>query len=271
MDLTARGGEAAARALVAAYRDAGGDAGDDALIAFYAAGRALVRAKIALLRAAQLPATGAEHGGYSAAARDLITLAEHFAWRGRLPLVLVVCGVPASGKTHLATALAGVSGLPHLSSDVTRKRLAGLAPRDRAGSRAYEPEMNRLTYRELGRHASAETRANGGAIVDATFRHREDRAAFAQGFAAAAPLIFIECLAPAAELERRARLRDQDPGHVSDATLDIVTREAGAWDPLDEVAPAAHVTLRNDRPGDDVMADLLGLLDRRIRRLTSAA
>ncbi len=270
MDLTARGGEGAARALVAAYRAAGGDPGDDALISFYACGRALVRAKVALLRAAQLPVTSAEHGACSAAARDLITLAERFAWRARLPLALVVCGVPASGKTHLATVIAAASGLAHLSSDVTRKRLAGLTSQDRAGARAYDPEMNHLTYRELGRLAAAEARERGGVIVDATFRHRADRAAFTDGFARAAPVLFVECQAPLAELQRRARLRERDPDRISDATLDVATREARVWDQLDDVAPAAHIALRSDRPADEVLADLLALLDRRIRRLTCA-
>ena len=89
-----------------AYRDAGGDPGEDRLIAFYAAYRALVRAKVALLRAAQHPASSSEHGRESAAARDLLALAERFAWRARLPLVIVICGVPAAGKSHLAQALA---------------------------------------------------------------------------------------------------------------------------------------------------------------------
>ena len=111
-DLAALGGERLGEVLVDAYRDAGGDPGSDALIAFYAAYRALVRAKIALVRGAQLPGTSAEHGQQSAHARDLISLAERFAWRARRPLIIVVCGVPASGKSHLAHALAERSGLP---------------------------------------------------------------------------------------------------------------------------------------------------------------
>ena len=54
MDLTALGDEPAAEQLLAAYRVAGGDAGADALVAFYACYRALVRAKVLLVRAAQL-------------------------------------------------------------------------------------------------------------------------------------------------------------------------------------------------------------------------
>jgi aminoglycoside phosphotransferase family enzyme len=179
MDLVANGGERFARTLVSAYRDADGDPGEDRLIAFYAGYRPLVRAKVALLRAAQHSASSSEHGRESAAARDLLALAERFAWQARLPLVIVLCGVPAAGKSHLAQALAEVSHLPHVSSDVTRKRLAGIRHQQRAGSAIYTPDFNRMTYAELGRRAARQTATRGGALVDATFRHRDDRDAFA--------------------------------------------------------------------------------------------
>lgn len=136
-DLAAQGGERVGRLPVGAYRDAGGDPGDDSLIAFYAAYRALVGAKIALVRASQLPAGSAEDGHEHARARELIGVAERFAWRARLPLVIVVCGLPASGKSHLARALAEMSGLHHLGSDVTRKRLAGVRSAQRASPESY--------------------------------------------------------------------------------------------------------------------------------------
>jgi aminoglycoside phosphotransferase family enzyme/predicted kinase len=262
MDLTALGGERFARVLVDAYRDAGGDPGDDALIAFYATYRALVRAKVALLRAGQLPASDPAHGRESAAARDLLALAERFAWRARTPLAIVLCGVPASGKSHLASALAERSGLAHLSSDVTRKRLAGLPPTDRAEPADYGPDASRRTYADLGRRAAQRVAAAGGVLIDATFRHRADRDAFRAGFGEAAPLLYVECRVPAAELERRARTRDRDPARVSDADVAVVLREAGTWEPLDEVAADAHVTLRADRPVAALVDDLIALLDR---------
>ena len=72
------------------------------VIAFYAAYRALVRAKVALVRDSQLPSPSAKPA-QRARARDLLALAERFAWRARRPLVIVVCGLPASGKSQLAT------------------------------------------------------------------------------------------------------------------------------------------------------------------------
>ena len=267
MDLVAHGGERFAEAVVRAYRDAGGDPGEDWLIAFYAAYRALVRAKVELLRAAQHPVASSEHARDSAAARELLALAERFAWRARLPLVIVICGTPAAGKSHLARALAELSHLPHLSSDVTRKRLAGIGSWQRAGAAAYSAEFNRLTYAELGHRAAKETAACGGALVDATFRHRADRDAFAEAFDDAAPLLFVECLAPVRVLAERAARRDRQPRRLSDASLAVVLRERSAWEPLDELPPEAHVTLRTDRTVDTQLEDLRALLDRRLGRL----
>jgi aminoglycoside phosphotransferase family enzyme/predicted kinase len=267
MDLAAHGAEHYVRTLVEAYREAGGDPGEDRLIAFYAAYRALVRAKVTLLRAVQHAPASAAQGHDSAHARDLLALAECFAWRARLPLAVVVCGPPASGKSTLAQALAGVSGLPHLSSDVTRKRLAGLEPEQRAGSETYAAHVNVATYAELGRRAAAEAAAQGGALVDATFRHRRDRDAFAAAFAAAAPLLFVECQAPAEVLARRAVARDRDPHPVSDATYEVVVRERDSWEPLDEVPAEAHLLIRSDRPVERAVADVMALLDERCGRL----
>jgi uncharacterized protein len=266
-DLAAHNGERFGDELVSAYRDAGGDPGEDQLIAFYATYHALVRAKIALVRAAQLPSVSAEHGHESAVARDLIDLAERFAWRARLPLAIVVCGVPATGKSFVAQALAEQASMAHLSSDITRKRLLGVSSAQRAGAEAYHAEWNTRTYGELGRRAALEVAARGGAIVDATFRHLVDRQAFAATFADAAPVLFIECDAPRSVLVERAARRVRSRNRVSDADVSIVLREQHAWEPLDEVPGSAHLALRTDRPIREIVGDVLALLDRRLLEL----
>lgn len=264
MDLTDLGGGQIADELTAAYRSAGGDPGDGALLAFYAAYRAVVRAKVLLVRAGQLPSGSAQRSETNAHARELVLLAGRFAWRARLPLVLVVCGAPASGKSHLSGALASASGLAHLSSDVTRKRLAGLAPSEPAPPDSYRDEFSAATYGELGRRAAAELSSRGGAIVDATFRRRDDRRAFADALAGAGPVTFIECRAPAHVLAERALAREHGERHGSDATLSVVLQEQANWEPLDEVPSDAHLILRSDRPVERLVAELVGLLDARL-------
>jgi len=264
MDLTALGGERFADMLLAGYRAVGGDTGPDALVAFFAAHRALVRAKVLLVRAGQHPPGSAAHGHAEAQARELIGLAERFAWRARLPLVIIVCGVPASGKSTLAAALAERAGLPRLSSDLVRKAHAGVAPTTRAPAPVYDEATSRATYAELGRRALHAVRRDGGAIVDATFRRRGDRKAFADAFDQAARVLFVECVVPVDVLHRRAVERDRDRDRVSDASLTVVLREAQHWEALDEVPAERHLPLRSDRPVGRILQDLADLLNRRL-------
>jgi len=72
------------------------------------------------------------------------------------------------------------------------------------------------------------------------------------------------CRAPARVLAQRAANRDRLPGRVSDGALPIVMRESQVWDPLDEVAPAAHLTPRSDRPVEAQRDVFVALLDRRL-------
>ncbi|MEO6859517.1 MAG: AAA family ATPase [Solirubrobacteraceae bacterium] len=263
MDLAALDGEEFSGPLVEAYRAAGGTPGDDPLLAFYAVHRALVRAKVLLVRAAQHPPGSVPHQTSSSKARELLDLAERFSWQARLPLAIVFCGVPASGKSYLANEIAKRSRLPHLSSDLIRKQLAGRRPTQAAAPEHYSDEFSQTTYAQLGHRAASEVAQGGGVLVDATFRRRRDRVAFAHAFADAAPLLFVECLTPADVLIERGRARERDPDRVSDATLEIVMREHDSWEPLDELTSLHHVPLRTDRPVESITADLVALLDQR--------
>ena len=92
--------------------------------------RTSVRAE-ATLNATSLPAAIVSDGGEPAAP---VTHRPHR--RGRRPVarLLVVCGVPAAGKSTLAAALARTSGLPVVRSRAARAGTApDLARRDPAG------------------------------------------------------------------------------------------------------------------------------------------
>jgi len=271
MDLAHRGGQRYAQALVDGYLAGGGDPGEESLLAFYATHRALVRAKVELLEAGQVPAGSSARGRHQAEARELIALAQRFAWRARTPLVIVVCGVPAAGKSQLAGALAAASGLAHLNSDVVRKRLAGVDAGRRGSSALYTEEWNRRTYRELGSQAASELARHGGAVVDATFRHRADRDAFASAFTHTAPAVFVECVAPGSVLVQRAAGRERQPGNASDASPAVVERERLAWEPLVDVEADDHLVVRSDRPLGAIIADVCALLDLRVARLAARA
>ena len=244
--------------MLASYREAGGDPGDDALVAFFGVYRALVRAKVALVRAGQAD----DRTRRLADARRRLALAERLAWRARHPGLIVVAGLSASGKTTLASLLAERSGLRHLGSDPVRKRLAGIAPAARADAAAYTESFNRRTYAELGRLAREELEHADGVIVDATFRNADDRAAFLDELGGLpADAVVVECRAPLSVRLERAHRRGCG---VSDADTRVVRRQAEDDGLAEDVPPAQHIPLRTDRPAAEALDDLAAVLDARL-------
>jgi aminoglycoside phosphotransferase family enzyme/predicted kinase len=263
MDLARLGREECARDLVTTYRWAGGDPGTDELVAFFAAYRAWVRATVACERAAELSDDPVAREAEEEEARRLVELGHRFAWRARGSSVLIVCGVAASGKTTLAERLAAISGRPHLSSDLLRKRAAGLAPDEPAPPALYTRKAREEVYRRLGHEAAAALRQGKGAIVDATFHREFERFAFeeAVGEELATPMV-VECTAPTATLLRRAEAR-ADERSASDADIDVVLRQLGERDPLHGRWARSHITVRTDLSLDRQVAEVETLLDRR--------
>ena len=229
MDLESRGARWAADEIAPAYAAAGGTPAPRQLAAGFAWHRAIVRAKVALIASDR------------SRAAELLALADRLAWRARSSAVIVVCGPPASGKSTLARDLSDRFETTVISSDRVRKGLLGLAPADRAATDAYTPKVSRRVYAELARQARVARERDGGAIVDATFGRREDRARFAAGLGGA--VLWIWCDPPQDVLARRAAARMSDPGRESDADPAVAATLARAFEPLDELEPSSVLRL----------------------------
>ena len=235
MDLEALGQRWAALALVSAYSEAGGDPGDEALLSFYAAHRAFVRAKVALL------------AGDQERAASLWSLGERLCWRARAPIAVVICGPAATGKSVLAGELARRTQVAVASSDAVRRRLAGVAAAERTRPEHYTPEFTRRTYRELGREAAAALRDDGAVIVDATCRSRAQRDLVLGPLRAAGltPLV-IRCEVPLELARERARRRLHDAARASDATPEIVAMQFADFEEPENGHEGSVVRLRTD-------------------------
>ena len=258
MDLEFRGQSWAAEQLLQAYRESGIDPGSEALLSFYGAERALVRAKVALIAAA-------EHEDLSRAeslaeALSLWKLAERLCWRARAPLAIVVCGPPGSGKSTLAGELARRSGFAVRSSDAVRKSAAGLQPTERASPEHYTHRFTHHTYELLAGEAREVIAGGAGVIVDATCGSRVERSTLLGRLrATGAPRLVVRCEIPLEVAQRRAQERLQDPNRVSDANPEIVAEQYRSFQPLEELAP-----------GDVLTMDTRVGLDLQIARVTRA-
>ena len=229
MDLERLGRPDLGRYFLGAYGEHRGDSWPASLAHHQIAYRAQVRAKVTAIRAGQ--------GTWEAAdeARRLLDQAADHLEAGRVRLV-VVGGLPGTGKSTLAQGIAAEVGALLVRTDEVRKELAGLrsdqpAPAD-LGSGIYSAEATARTYQEVLHRAGLALGMGESAVLDGSFldaRWREEARAVAA--AASADLVELRCEAPAevaADRIRRRAVAGRDP---SDATPEIAAALAAAAAP----------------------------------------
>ena len=226
MDLERLGAPALAEQFMAAYAEYSGDPAPMSLRHHYVAYRAFVRVKIACLRAGQ----GDLAAGFEA--RRLIEVALRHLRAGAVTLVLVG-GLPGTGKSTLADAVAGRLGFTVLNSDRIRKELAGLpaetSVRARYGAGIYSSEWTERVYAELLHRAAVLLSRGESVIADASFISARQRAAAVPLAAAvSADLVQLRCTASRELTARRMNARTSG---ISDADQAIAGEMEGAADP----------------------------------------
>ncbi len=236
MDLRVRGFAAHAQAFLNGYLSASGDYCACRLLHLYGAHRALVRAKVAALRAAgagesQTRAGSREElGRYLEGARELLT--------AQRPQLILMCGVSGSGKSWLAERLAPALRAVHLRSDVERKRLAGLTPQQRSGSGLgeglYSAAMGRATYERLRHCAAAALDGGVSVIIDAACALRAQRKRLGSlGPACAGALQVIFCHAPHGTLAARVEARGREATDASEADHRVLALQEMRFEPIE--------------------------------------
>lgn len=244
------------------------ETGDHALyplLDFYCAYRALVRAKIACLIAGDPSVDAGKRRRKTEEARSLLALTEALEnGSPDRPLVLAVGGQVASGKSTLAEALAERFGLPVISSDVTRKALAGLPASHPGGEQLYTDTFTEQTYAELIRRAGLVLDGGRSVTLDATFRDSAQRQR-ARDLAAArdAGFLFVETRCDAATLRARLRARSAGPSE-SDADERVLDQLMGQFVPPDELPEGERLALDGRRP----LAELVAAVGERVRTRT---
>ncbi len=241
MDLERLGARDLARRFISWYAEYSGDPAPASLRHHYTAYRAFVRAKIASLRAAD------GDGEAAGLAWQLAGLALRHLRAGAVTLVLVG-GLPGTGKSTLAGVLADRLGFTVLRSDRIRKELAGIPPGQRCavpwGTGIYTAAWTERVYAELAGRARRLLALGESVIVDATFNGLAERAACAAAATAAhADLVQLRCAASAEVAARRLTARTGDASDADQAVARQMAASAAPW-------PEA-VTIDTGLPGPD--------------------
>lgn len=242
MDLERLGRADLGTLFLDAYAEFSGDPAPASLRHHYIAYRALVRAKVACLRRDQ---TGADHD--AEAAVGYAQLARTHLRTGAVRLALVG-GLPGTGKSTLAGALADRCGAVMLSSDRVRKELAGLEPTESAaagfGEGLYSADHTDALYKLLLTRAQTLLARGESVVLDASWTNARHRAAAAALAArSSSDLVALQCQTP----DDVAALRIHARGATaSDATAAIAVAMAVAADPWPD-ATVVDTTAALDR------------------------
>ena len=233
MDFEFHGRRDLAAALTESYFQARGDLEGQRLLSLYVSYRAAVRGKVDGLQLDEQEIPEAARAAALIRARGHWLLAlGALETPNRRPGLILIGGLPGTGKSTLARRLAELADFQVIRSDVVRKELAGLAPESVAdrenGEGIYTPEWSDRTYAECLRRAEELLFEGGRVIVDANFREEQRRKDF---FDAAlrwgVPVLFLVCEADPDDI--KARL-DARRGDASDADWSVYQRLAKGWE-----------------------------------------
>jgi hypothetical protein len=224
MDLEHLGRPDLARTFLDAYREFTAESHPTSLEHWYIAYRALVRAKIACLRAA-----GGD-GGAPVEARAFLAQADRHLAAAEVRLVLVG-GLPGTGKSTVASGVADRLGADLLGTDTVRKELARMRHSEHAYSAPFEglyaPSATAEVYRELLGRARIALENGDSVVLDASWLDPGHRAA-ARDLAARTHSTITElcCVVDVRVAEERIRARAAHGADPSDATPEVLAAMA---------------------------------------------
>jgi hypothetical protein len=230
-----------------------------ALLHYYLIYRALVRAKVALLRLAQQQDDAAAKQALCEYA-TFADLAERFT-KPRPTALIITHGYSGSGKSTMASQLAEKIGAFQIRSDIERKRLFGYSANAQTGSGInnglYTQEANLKTYQYLKDLAKTVLDAGFPVIIDAAFLKAGQRELFRQLAAeCGAPFHIVTFQASDRELCSRINRRQ---GDASEATVDVLRRQQQSAQPLSEQEQPNIVAVNTE--SDDALEKLLEHFD----------
>jgi aminoglycoside phosphotransferase family enzyme/predicted kinase len=263
MDLAFHGRRDLARTFAEAWFGASGDQEGRALLPLYAAYRATVRGLVEGLELAEREVPEDERSDLLTRARAhwLLALAE-LEEPGRKPCLLLVAGLPGTGKSSLSQGLAERAGFSVVRSDVVRKELAGLPSLEQAPlplpQSLYTPAWNERTYAECLDRAGGLLFEGRRVVVDATFRQERQRQAFLQAAVRwGVPSGILLCQAGAETVRRRLEARRAG---ASDADWSVYCRHAEGWEQVGARAGQTLHVLSTEGSPEQVLSRALEAL-----------
>jgi aminoglycoside phosphotransferase family enzyme/predicted kinase len=230
------------------------------LVDFYKCYRAMVQAKVQVLQFETLEDIAAQKQEALKELEAFINLAYHYAVKMMQPVLWVVCGLTATGKSTVAEKMAELFSITWVRSDHIRKTAFQNNSDNEThdfGKGMYSATATSLVYGKMLLKAQEEMERGNSVILDATFRQEQDRDdALELARDCHASVIFVECCC--AEVEIRKRLKQREGGKgLSDARLKHWEKIKSTTDPFTELPVETHIRLQTDQPLERCMETIL--------------
>ncbi|WP_376771048.1 bifunctional aminoglycoside phosphotransferase/ATP-binding protein [Microvirga soli] len=246
MDLWHRDQREFANLVYNRYLDECDEADGLALVPFFMAIRAAVRAHVTAAQAKDASPEAQEP--FHTEARAYFDLAADLLKRVN-PMLVAFGGFSGTGKSTMASLVAPCIGVPPgarvLNTDRIRKRMFGLPVEVRLPRAAYRPDISQKVYAALRRDAADVLGAGTAVVADAVFDQAAERQAIeALAKTSGVPFRGFWLDAPEATLLRRVEERRNDP---SDATAQVLAAQIRCgsgemtWQRIDAAAAPSQV------------------------------
>ena len=159
-------------------------------------------------------------------------------------MIIIVFGLPGSGKSYLAQHLSRMLHADYITSDAVRKELFRRP--------SYSENEKKKVYDEMLKRI-AESEYHKEVVVDATLSDMSIRKEFISKVKDIAPVYFIEVTAD----EELIKQRLSKPRNNSDADFDVYKNIKNTWLPFDEPHLVLHSTNDNIAEMLDAISDYI--------------
>jgi predicted kinase len=150
-------------------------------------------------------------------------------------MLIMICGLPATGKTTLAKALSEKLGAVHVSSDTVRMSMLE--------EREYTKEEKRMVYRAMFEKAEKNLKEGKNVVLDATFYKKELREnAEAVAEKAKTGFFIVECVTHEELLKERIFKRKKEETE-SEADFEVYRKVKVQFEPIEEEHLAVDTSL----------------------------
>ncbi|HET9746773.1 MAG TPA: AAA family ATPase [Chitinophagaceae bacterium] len=161
----------------------------------------------------------------------------------KTPIVIIVFGLPGTGKTYFASKLAEQINAEYINSDRLRKELFP--------KRTYSDKEKEIVYKEMLEKTKRSIDENRDVVLDATFYKNDVRKMLIKEIKNKSEIFFIEIVAD----ENMVRRRLQMERPHSEADFNVYKLIQRQWEPLNE----PHLVLNST--GDNIYHMLQKTMD----------